>query len=119
MSHLGPPTVTISSNYDTSSNSQDCPTNTVCIYPGNSITINCTSSEILYNISGPGGIHQDYSLMITSFSNNREGNYTCSSSNICGGIISTISLSMISEYWLTLYILSILFIYSSQYHYYW
>ena len=70
----------------------------MCLYPGNSITINCTSSEILYNISGPGGIHQDHSLMITSFSNNREGNYTCFSSNLCGETISTISVLMISKY---------------------
>ena len=106
---LGIPIVEVSTKYNTSTGSQDCPTNTVCLYPGNNITINCTSSEILYNISGPDGIHQDDSLMITSFSNNREGNYTCSSSNICGETISTISLSMISEYWLTLYVLLIIF----------
>ena len=70
----------------------------MCLYPGNNIAINCTSSEILYNISCPDGIHQEHSLIITSFSDNREGNYTCSSSNICGESISTISLLMISEY---------------------
>ena len=95
---LGIPIVEVSTEYDISNGSQDCPTNTVCLYPGNNITINCISSEMLYNISGPGGIHQDHSLMITSFSNNREGNYTCSTSNICGETISTISLLMISEY---------------------
>ena len=106
---LGPPTVTISSHYDTNNDSGDCPTNTVCLYPGNSITIKCISSEMLYTISGPDGMHQNHLLVITSFSNDKEGNYTCSSSNICGETISTILLSMISEYWLTLYILSIIF----------
>ena len=96
---LGIPIVGVSTKYDISTgSSQNCPINTVCLYPENNITINCTSSEMLYNISGPGGIHQDHSLMITSFSNNREGNYTCSSSNLCGETISTISLLMISEY---------------------
>ena len=96
---LGIPIVEVSTEYNISTgSSRNCPTDTVCLYPGNNITINCTSSEMLYNISCPGGIHQDHSLMITSFSNNKEGNYTCSSSNICGKIISTISLLMISEY---------------------
>ena len=108
------PIVAVSTEYDTSTGgTQDCPTNTVCLYPGNNITINCTSSEMLYNISGPDGIHQDDSLMITSFSNDREGNYTCTSSNICGETISTISLSMISEYWLTYMYYKLYSIYSS------
>ena len=96
---LGIPIVEVSTENDISTgSSRNCPTDTVCLFPGNNITINCASSEILYNISGPGGIHQDNSLKITSFSNNREGNYSCSSSNLCGETISTISLSMISEY---------------------
>ena len=95
---LGIPIVEVSTKYDISTgSSQDCPTNTVCLYPGNNITINCTSSEI-YNISGPNGIHQDHSLIISSFSSSMEGNYTCSSFNLCGENISTISLLMISEY---------------------
>ena len=103
---LGIPIVEVSTEYNISTgSSRNCHTNTVCLYPGNNITINCISSEI-YNISGPGGVHQDHSLMITLFSYNKVGVYMCSSSNLCGETISTISLSMISEYWLTLYILS-------------
>ena len=96
---LGIPIVEVSTENDISTgSSQDCPTKTVCLYPGNNITINCTSSEMIYNVSGPGGIHQDHSLMITSFTSNREGNYTCFSSNLCGETISTISVVMISKY---------------------
>ena len=96
---LGIPIVAVSTEYNTNTGgSQVCPTNTVCLYPGYNISINCRSSEVVYDISGPDGIHQGHSLMITSFSNKKEGNYSCSSSNICGKTTSTISLLMISEY---------------------
>ena len=39
---------TVSTEYNTSNGSQNCPTNAVCAYPGNNITITYTPSEISY-----------------------------------------------------------------------
>ena len=68
-------------------------------YPGNKVIINCTSSTNSYTIIDPTGeriINQ--SLIINSFNSSSQGNYTCTSTNMCGNITEVMRLLRNSKF---------------------
>ena len=82
----------------THSSAMDCtPYSSRCFYPGDSVTITCSSSSNSHYITAPNGINTS-SLTIEHFNSNAVGNYTCTSPNECGMNSSTVSLQMISEF---------------------
>ena len=82
----------------TQSSAMDCtPHSSRCFYPGDNVTITCSSSSNSHYITGPNGINTS-SLTIEHFDSSAVGNYTCTSSNECGMNSSTVNLRMISEF---------------------
>ena len=93
--HIDIPVITLDI---TQSSAIDCtPYSSRCFYPGDSVTITCSSSGNSHYITGPNGINTS-SLTIEHFNSSAVGDYTCTSSNKCGMNSSTVSLRMISEF---------------------
>ena len=93
--HIDIPVITLDI---TQSSAMDCtPYSSRCFYPGDSVTITCSSSSNSHYIIGPNGINTN-SLTIEHFNSSSIGGYTCTSSNECGMNSSTVSLQIISEF---------------------
>ena len=93
--HIDIPVITLDI---TQSSAMDCtPYSSRCFYPGDNVTITCSSSGNSHYITGPNRINTS-SLTIKHFNSSVVGDYTCTSSNECGMNSSTVSLQMISEF---------------------
>ena len=70
-------------------------TEQLLLYPGGDAIINCSSSAGSYTIVGPNLFSSNQPVTITSFSYENEGDYNCSSSNMCGENFDVLTMQML------------------------
>lgn len=69
-------------------------TESLLLYPGDDTVIKCSSSAGSYTITGPNLISSNQPVTINSFSYENEGDYNCSSSNMCGENFEFLTIQM-------------------------